>query len=101
MPSAHREAVRDFATASPDTRMDISGQVVERRKMLGLTQMQLAEKARVTEMNLHLLEQGQVFEEGHNTACAVLNTLARMEDEQEGRPFFTLAQIAKRAARNN
>lgn len=96
MPSAHREAVRDFATASPDTRMDISGQVVERREMLGLTRSQLAEAARVTEMNLSLLEQGEAFEGGHDTACAVLITLAQMESWREGRPHFTLAQMARR-----
>jgi len=93
MPSAHREAVRDFATESQDTRMDIGGQVGERRKKLGLTPTQFAEAAQVTEMSLQQLEQGGVFEDEHNTVVAVLKTLAIMESRRDGRPHCQMARI--------
>jgi transcriptional regulator with XRE-family HTH domain len=94
MPSAqHREAVRDFSTANKDTRMDIGGQVAERREALGLTSTQLAEDAQITEMSLHMLERGGGFDGGHTVACAVLKALARLESANEGRPDFQLARI--------
>lgn len=94
MPSAqHREAVRDFAMADPDTRMAIGAQVVERRKALGLTSEQLALDAKVTQMTLQMLEQGGAFEGAHFTACDVLNTLARLESENEGRPDCQMVRI--------
>lgn len=94
MPSAqYSEEVRDFSTANKDTRMDISGQVVERREALGLSPLQLAEGAQITEMTLQMLEQGGVFEGAHAAACAVIKALARMESANEGRPAFQLAQI--------
>lgn len=93
MPSAHREAVRDFATEDQDTRMDIGRQVGERRNKLGLTLAQFAEAAKVTEMSLQLLEEGGVFEDEHNTVVAVLKALAIMESWRDGHRHCQMAQI--------
>lgn len=86
MPSAHRESVRDFATVNQDIQMDIVQQVVERRKTLGYTQLQLAEAARITEMDLQLFEQGGVFEDSHVIVCDILEALLGLEEERESTP---------------
>lgn len=84
MPAAHRDTVRDFATTDLDIRMDIATQLVSRRERLGYTQLQLAESARVTEMNLTLVERGVAFDGSHDIACAALLAVERLESLRDG-----------------
>lgn len=93
MPSAHRESVRDFATVKQDTRMDIVQQIVERREALGYTSQQLSEAARITEMDLLLIEQGEVFTGSHDVVCAILVALIELEEERDAPPSLRLVSM--------
>lgn len=90
MPSAHRKAVRDFATTELAIRMDIAQDVTSRREALGYTPAQLAESAQVAETTVLLIEDGVAFEGSHEVACAAIDAITRLEILRAGKAHLRI-----------
>ncbi|MNY61391.1 hypothetical protein D3C86_1980650 [compost metagenome] len=70
--------------------MSIAVQLVSRREALGYTPLQLAESARVTQMNLTLVEEGVAFDGSHEIVCAALVAVERLERLKDGKAHLRL-----------